>query len=312
MPIARSWLLRDDLRLDLSSANLVGIVNLTPDSFHPPSRAEHADQAVAASRSMLDDGAAMIDVGAESTRPGARRIGSDDQIRRLEPFLRAWATRSDASALAPLSIDTTRADVADHALRLGAHAINDVSAGLEDPGMFRLVARAGCGLILMHRALPPDADSYSDRYSTPPMTGDVVDQIRAFLLARADAATNAGVRPDRIALDPGLGFGKTVEQNLDLIRRMDEIVALGFPVLAGVSRKSFVGRVGVPARTTTPEERLPGSIALALALASRGVHLLRVHDVRDHAQALAAWRAVAHPPAEAGRAGTIGLSQRPS
>ena len=162
---------------------------------------------------------------------------------------------------------------------------------VETPGMFAVAAERECGLVLMHRVLPPDRDSYSDRYSAPPMTGDVVEQVRAFLLERASAAIDAGVERERIALDPGFGFGKTVGQNLELVRRIGEIVDLGFPVVAGVSRKSFVGRVSQPDRDTTPDERLPGTLALALALVDRGVRILRVHDVAAHAQALRTWRA---------------------
>lgn len=267
----------------------MGIINLTPDSFHAPSRTLDGQAALAVGLAMARDGAAMLDLGAESTRPGAARVDVQTQRSRLAAILEASEQRERLPI--PLSVDTTSAAVARYAVERGMHAINDVSAGLDDPDMLRVAAALGCGLVLMHRALPPEADAYSDRYTAPPMTGDVVADVRAFLLARADAAIDAGVEHDRIALDPGFGFGKTVEQNLELVRRIDQITSLGFPVLAGVSRKSFVGRISEPARDTTPQERLPGSIALALALVARGVRLLRVHDVAAHAHALRAWRA---------------------
>lgn len=289
MPAATRWLLGRSVEIDLSEPRLMGVLNMTPDSFHSPSRALDGSAALRAALRMCEQGATLLDVGAESTRPGAARIDARTQIDRIEQLLKA--SEDEVPRRVALSIDTTSARVAAYALGRGMHAINDVSAGLEDPGMFAVAAERECGLVLMHRVLPPDRDSYSDRYSAPPMTGDVVEQVRAFLLERASAAIDAGVERERIALDPGFGFGKTVGQNLELVRRIGEIVDLGFPVVAGVSRKSFVGRVSQPDRDTTPDERLPGTLALALALVDRGVRILRVHDVAAHAQALRTWRA---------------------
>lgn len=270
----------------------MGVINMTPDSFHQASRAADGSLALALADRLSGEGASLLDVGAESTRPGAARIDARTQIDRLDHLLDATRGRITI----PWSVDTTLAPVAAHATARGASAINDVSAGLEDPAILGIAAERGCGLILMHRALPPDRDSYSDRYApgtaAPPMSGDVVAQVGSFLLERAGAAIDAGVDRERIALDPGFGFGKTVEQNIQLARRIGEIVDLGFPVVAGVSRKSFVGRISEPDRDTTPDERLPGTLAMGLALAERGVRVLRVHDVAAHARAIRAWRAV--------------------
>ena len=290
MPAAKRWLLTPGVEIDLAAPRLMGVINMTPDSFHSPSRALDGSAALRAALRLCDEGAALLDVGAESTRPGAARIDATMQIDRIEHLLEATQNEHEIPRRVALSVDTTIARVASHALGRGMHAINDVSAGLEDPGMLAVAAERECGLVLMHRVLPPDRDSYSDRYLAPPMSGDVVSQVRAFLLERATAAIEAGVERERIALDPGFGFGKTVEQNLELVRRVDEIVDLGFPIVAGVSRKSFVGRIAQPDRDTTPDERLPGTLALALALADRGVQVLRVHDVAAHAQALRMWR----------------------
>jgi len=292
MPRAVRWLLRHDIAIDLSTPRLMGILNLTPDSFHAPSRV--LDAPVSTAHSMLRDGACILDLGAESTRPGSTRVDAAEQIRRLDHVLREREAQP-ALPQTHLSIDTTLAPVARHALAHGFHAINDVSAALESPDMLRVAADHNCGLILMHRALPPTADSYSDRYTAPPMTGDAVKSVRDFLLERARAAIDAGINPERIALDPGFGFGKTVQQNLDLIHAIDALLDTGFPILVGLSRKSFVGRLGDPARDTTPAQRLPASIALALHLATRGVRIFRVHDVAEHAQAFRAWQAAEKP-----------------
>lgn len=288
MPRATRWLLRDAHQLTLDRPRLMGILNLTPDSFHAASRA--LDNPVATAASMMGDGADLLDLGAESTRPGSTRIPADEQVRRLDTFFNTRATA------VPISIDTTLALVARHALSHGVHIINDVSAGLEDSGIFSLAAEHNAAVVLMHRALPPTADSYSDRYTAPPMTGDVVASVREFLLERAHAAVSAGVHRDRIALDPGFGFGKTVQQNLDLLHGIDALLDTGFPILVGLSRKSFVGRLGTPDRDTTPDQRLPATLALSLNLLHRGVRLFRVHDIAEHAQALRAWHAASISP----------------
>lgn len=258
----------------------MAIVNATPDSFSDGG--EHLDPAAAIdyARQCLNDGATIIDVGGESTRPGAQRVDAAEQLRRVLPIVQGIAALNDAI----ISVDTTLADVARAAIDAGAHIINDVSAGTEDPAMFRLAADSGAGLILMHRLRPPEADSYSDQYAAPPKYNDVVAEIRAWLLDRAIAVMETGVARAQIVLDPGLGFGKTVEQNLEIISRVSEWLDLGFPILSAASRKSFVGRAtGVD----EPAARVVGSVAITIQQFLAGIRLFRVHDVPAHRQALA-------------------------
>ncbi|MCE7972858.1 MAG: dihydropteroate synthase [Leptolyngbya sp. PLA1] len=266
----------------------MGIVNVTPDSFSDGGAYPSAGAARDAALRMVADGADLLDVGGESTRPGAAPVSPEEQIRRVVPVIRAIR---DAGCVVPVSVDTTSASVAGEAIRAGAGIVNDVSAATDDAEMLRVVARSGAGLILMHRAKPPSEDRYSDRYERAPMEGDVVAEVRAFLASRLAVAVASGVARERVALDPGLGFGKTVEQNLELIGRGMEVAALGRPVVSGISRKSFAGRVGL-GRDSEPGERVWSSVGLAVAHALRGAHVHRVHDVRVHAEALrAAWGA---------------------
>ncbi len=190
----------------------------------------------------------------------------------------------------PITVDTTLAPVARAALDAGADAINDVAAATEDDAMLALAADRACALILMHRLAPPAADRFSDAYDAPPAyPGGVVETVRGFLDARVRAAVRAGVPRSGIVIDPGLGFGKTVGQNLELIRRTGDLAPLGRPVLSALSRKSFVGRVGL-GRDSTPAERLPATLALSVLHLQAGARLFRVHDVAEHRQALdAAW-----------------------
>lgn len=277
----------------LDAPRVVAIINATPDSFYAGSRASGPDAALHAAAEAAQAGADMLDIGGESTRPGAERIPEHEQIRRVVPLIRALRDAGDQRlSEIPLSIDTTLPGVARAALDAGADAINDVSAGLEGgPEMLRLAAERGAGLILMHRLAPPDRDSFSDRYERPPAYADVVLAVRDALLKRARAAEAAGVDRDRILLDPGLGFGKSVEQNLDLVARTGELVAAGYPVLSAASRKSFVGRVSLPEREqSAPEDRLPGSLAFSVTHLLAGAKIFRVHDPGPHRAALlAAW-----------------------
>lgn len=273
-------------RLTLTRPLVMGIVNVTPDSFSDGGAYPTADAARDAALRMVAEGADLLDVGGESTRPGAAPVPADEQTRRVVPVIRALRA---AGCPVPISVDTTRAAVAAESIRAGASIVNDVSAATDDAEMLGVVARAGSGLILMHRARKPDEDRYSDRYERPAMQGDVVAGVRAFLAGRLEDAVASGVARERVALDPGLGFGKTVEQNLELIRRGAEVAALGRPVVSGISRKSFAGRVGL-GRDSEPAERVWSSVGLAVAHAVRGAHVHRVHDVRAHAEALrAAW-----------------------
>ncbi len=238
--------------------------------------------------SAIDAGADMLDIGGESTRPGAARVSVAEQIQRTVPVIAAIRELASPARDIPISIDTTLAEVADAALRAGADAINDVSAGVEDAAMFEVAATHGAGVILMHRLLPPEQDSYSDQYTAPPRYDSVVHSVREFLRDRVLAALRAGIARESILLDPGLGFGKTVEQNIDLIRGTGELGALGFPIVSALSRKSFVGRIAAPHRETQPSERLPGTLALSIMHMLAGARVFRVHDVREHREALTA------------------------
>jgi dihydropteroate synthase len=249
----------------------MGIVNVTPDSFSDGGVHLDPKDAAAAARRMVEDGAAIVDVGGESTRPGHEPVGLDEELRRVLPVLE----RLDG---VPVSIDTSKAEVARRALRLGAELVNDVTALRADAAMAEVVAESGAYVCLMHWDKQPDYD-------------DVVTDVATFLEARLRFAVEAGVAEDRILLDPGIGFGKTVEQNFELVRRLPELVSLGRPVLVGFSRKSSLGRIlGDPSAKTGP---LSASVAAAVAAYERGATILRVHDVREHVEALTVAAAVA-------------------
>ena len=260
----------------------MAVLNVTPDSFHEASRVPTVDAALRAAARAIEHGADMLDIGGESTRPGAERVSDADQIARVAPVVRA--IRNELGGV-PISVDTTRSAVAAAAIDNGADAINDVSGATEDGGMLELAARTGAGVVLMHRLVEPGRESYSDRYASPPRYEDVVVEIRSFLSARAEAALEAGVRRDGIVLDPGLGFGKAVEQNMELVRRSGELASLGYPLLCAASRKSFVGAVSIGAESS-PSDRLAGSIALSVVHRMLGASIFRVHDPREQAQAL--------------------------
>ena len=275
---AASWRIAPDRTLSLDAARLMGILNVTPDSFSDGGAYATVEAQLARAREMIEAGASIIDVGGESTRPGAQRVDVRTQIDRTCPLIEALSRASDVV----ISIDTTRAEVAAAALDAGAHAINDVAAGNEDAGMLGLAAARSCGIVLMHRRVPPDRDSYSDAYAEPPAYDDVVAEVARFLRDRATAAEAAGVARAAIVLDPGLGFGKTVEQTFTLIARTAELVTLGYPVLGAASRKSFIGAAS---GVTEPSRRVAGSVAASLAQHRGGVRLFRVHDVRAHREA---------------------------
>ncbi len=264
----------------------MAILNVTPDSFSDGGTLATPRLAAEAARRAIDEGADLLDIGGESTRPGAQRVPADDQIHRTVPAIRAIR---DAGIDAPITIDTTRARTAAAALDAGADAVNDVSGATEDPGMLALVAERRCGVVLMHRLRPPDEDSFSDQYERTPEYADVVEDVRAALAAMLDRAIDAGIPIESVVLDPGLGFGKSVEQNLALIRGTDRVASLGCPVLSGISRKSFVGRAAL-GRDSDPTERLEGTIALSVQHLARGARVFRVHDPGPARRALdAAW-----------------------
>ncbi len=293
------WELANGRFIDLTRPRVMAILNITPDSFSDGGQLESVPDAVAAAARAVESGAAILDIGGESTRPGSQRVSAAEQIRRIVPVIAAIRGSGGSLANIPLSVDTTLSQVAQAALDSGADAINDVSAGAEDPAILSLAATRRAGLILMHRELPPHLDSYSDRYATPPTRGTVSERVIATFTDRIlPAAYAAAVRPQQILVDPGLGFGKTVEQNLELIQETPAIIAAtGRPVLSGLSRKSFVGRVSL-GRDSQPNERLAGTLALSILHSQRGAILLRVHDVEPHIQALAALEAarLAVPP----------------
>ena len=259
--------------------SVMGVVNVTPDSFSDGGVHFRAEDAVAAARRMIEEGAAIVDVGGESTRPGSDGVSLDEELRRVLPVLEAVARDL------PVSIDTAKAEVARRALGLGAELVNDVTALRGDPELAGVVADSGAYLCLMHMRGEPRTMQHDPRY------GDVATEIAAFLEERLRAAVDAGVAEDRICVDPGIGFGKTVEQNIELVRRLDVLTALGRPVVVGFSRKSTLGRVlGDPdARTGSTA----ASVGAAVAAFERGATILRVHDVREHVEALAVARAVA-------------------
>ena len=258
----------------------MAIINVTPDSFSDGAQHNDLHRACAFAQLCIDDGARILDIGGESTRPGAAPVSVDEQIARTQPVIARLA--KDLPSTLAISIDTTHAIVAEAALDAGATIINDVSAGQDDPNMFALVARRKCGYVLMHRLCEPSKDSYSDQYADAPNYSDVVSQVCAWLQARAHLAEAAGIARESIAVDPGLGFGKTVEQNFSLIARMNEIVALGYPVVVSASRKSFLGAA---TGESQPSARVVSSVAAALEMVQAGVAVVRAHDIRAHADA---------------------------
>jgi dihydropteroate synthase len=288
-----TWQLTPDLVLTLDQPRVVGILNLTPDSFSDGGLLPTIADALHVARRLVSEGADILDLGGESTRPGSHSVSAEEQIQRVIPVIEAIRRDPQLRAI-PLSIDTTLAPVAAAVINAGANVINDTSAGLDDSRMLPLAAQSRAGLILMHRLRRPANDSYSDRYSAPPIYNDVVAEVKSFLAGRARAATDAGIDPSRIVLDPGLGFGKTVEQNLELIRRTKEFLSLGFPILSGASRKSFVGRAA-GLTDSTPRDRPAASIGISIAHYYAGARIFRVHEVGPQAQALRA-AAAAKPP----------------
>jgi dihydropteroate synthase len=261
---------------------VVGILNVTPDSFsdggdflNPEAAAEHA-------ATMLDEGAEILDVGGESTRPGSDPVSQQEEIRRVVSVLeRILSVRPEAV----ISVDTYRAGTATAALEAGASLVNDVTAFRGDPRMASVIQEAACPVILMHMQGEPKTMQKEPHY------GDVVGEVRDFLAERGEYAVAAGVRPENVIVDPGIGFGKNLEHNLDLLRNLDAIVDLGFPVLIGASRKSFIEKItGVQ----EARDRVSGTVATTVLAYERGATFFRVHDVRANREALAVAEAVLH------------------
>jgi dihydropteroate synthase len=261
-----------------SRAWLMGVVNVTPDSFSDGGMFLDARKAVDRGLELALEGADIVDIGGESTRPGSRPVPEAEEIGRVVPVIAAL--RKKTAAL--ISVDTTKAAVARAALDAGADIVNDTSAFRFDPAMPGVVARAGAGIVLMHMQGTPLTMQSAPRYD------DLVGEIGAFLSDRIRVAEAAGIPRESIIVDPGIGFGKTVEHNLEILRRQDEFHALGRPLLLGFSRKAFLGAVlGLP-----PGERLEGTIAAAVMSVERGAHILRVHDVGPVARAVRAAEAI--------------------
>jgi dihydropteroate synthase len=254
----------------------MGVVNVTPDSFSDGGRYLDADAAVRHGEELARDGAEILDVGGESTRPGATEVDEVEELRRVEPVVAALA--GDVT----VSIDTSKLAVAEAALDAGASIVNDVTAFKHDPEMAGLCAERGVGVVLMH--MPGNPRTMQD----DPTYVDVVDDVKAFLAERMEFAVGQGIEEERIWLDPGIGFGKTLEHNLELLRRLRELRELGRPLVVGTSRKSFIGKVD----GSDVEDRIGGSIATSVLAAAEGADVLRVHDVAEMTQALAVTNAV--------------------
>ncbi len=273
MPVLR---LRDQA-IPLDQPRVMGVVNVTPDSFSdggwfldPAVAVEHACR-------LATEGADIIDIGGMSSRPGAEEVTAKEELQRVLPVVEEVAERLEV----PVSVDTWRSEVAEAVLARGARMINDITA-LGDPAMAELVAETGAGLVLMHMQGTPRSMQCDPHYE------DVVTDIARFLAERAERARDAGVSAEAICLDPGIGFGKTLEHNLEILRRLGELAELGYPLLIGTSRKSFIGKVlGVPV-----EERLVGSLASLVVARLAGASLFRVHDVAETRQALALTEAI--------------------
>ena len=255
--------------------SVMGVINVTPDSFSDGGVHLDPDAAAATARRMVGDGAAIVDVGGESTRPGSDGVSVDEELRRVVPVLERL------SGEVPLSIDTTKAEVARRALALGAEVVNDVTALRGDPELAGVVADAGAYLCLMHMQGAPRTMQEDPRYD------DVASEVAAFLEERLRFAVAEGVPEERICLDPGIGFGKTPEHNFELIRRLDVLLELGRPVLVGFSRKSSLRRL------VDSDDLLAASVAAAVSAYEHGATILRVHDVRPHVDALRVAAAIA-------------------
>jgi len=273
------------LRLD--RVRVMGIVNVTPDSFSDGGEHATTEAAIAHGLRLAEEGADLLDIGGESTRPGAKAVSIDEELRRVIPVIEAIAQRTTL----PVSIDTSKPEVMRAAVAAGAGMINDVY-GLRREGALDAAASLGVPVVLMHMLGEPRA------MQDAPVYDDVVADVHRFLAERIFAAEMAGIAKSRIVIDPGFGFGKTLEHNIALLARLDRIVALGVPVLAGLSRKRSIGQL---TGRDDPHARVHGSVAAHLIAAQHGAKLVRVHDVAATVDALKVWEAVAAQPAERAR-----------
>ncbi|HWK69661.1 dihydropteroate synthase [Pollutimonas sp. M17] len=271
-----SSLLCGRFELNLGRPLIMGIVNVTPDSFSDGAAHFEADAAIAHAHSLIDQGADMLDIGGESTRPGAEPVSADDELARILPVIEALR-----SCRLPLSVDTFKPEVMRRVLDAGADMINDIY-GFRRPGALQAVADSNCGLCIMHMQGEPKTMQQAPRYD------DILAEVRRFLRERSAAALAAGIDRRRIVLDPGYGFGKTPAQNYQLLRQLPDVGGEGFPWLIGLSRKSMIGHV----IGREPADRVFGSVAAALAAVARGAHIVRVHDVAATVDAVKVWRAI--------------------
>jgi dihydropteroate synthase len=265
------------------AARVMGIVNVTPDSFSDGGLFLDPESAIAHGRQLADEGADILDVGGESTRPGAEAVGAEEELRRVQPVVEALAGGQGPGA--QVSIDTSKVAVAQAALEAGAAIVNDVTALRAEPELAALCAERGCQVLLMHMLGDPRTMQEN------PVYDDVVDEVKAFLAERLEFATAEGIDEDRIWIDPGIGFGKTVEHNLELLRRLGELSGLGRPIVVGTSRKSFIGKLtGAPV-----DRRLGGTIASSVLAYANGAQILRVHDAGPVREALIVAEAILDP-----------------
>ncbi|HIM42177.1 MAG TPA: dihydropteroate synthase [Rhodospirillales bacterium] len=264
--------------LSLDKPRLFGVINVTPDSFSDGGEALALSEALKRGRAMLDDGADILDVGGESTRPGAEPVSAEEERARVVPVVKGL---SEMGAL--VSIDTRRAEVMAAAIDAGAGIVNDVTALTGDQDSLGLVADRGVAVVLMHMQGEPGSMQENPQYE------NAAEDVFGTLKARFEACEEAGILRHRIAVDPGIGFGKTVDHNLEILNRLDIYRGLGLPVLLGVSRKSFIAKLS---RGEAPKDRVPGSLAAVLAAWAQGVRMFRVHDVAETRQALAVAQAI--------------------
>ncbi|HYH42196.1 MAG TPA: dihydropteroate synthase [Burkholderiales bacterium] len=272
--------------LSLDRPLLMGVVNVTPDSFSDGGLYATAESAVAHARTLIEEGADLLDIGGESTRPGASPVGLEEERRRTLPVIEALA-----GCGVPVSIDTRKPELMRDAIRSGASMVNDIGA-LESPEARDILAQSSAAVCLMHKQGEPQTMQVDPHY------GDVVAEVRDYLLERVSVAAAAGIARERIVIDPGFGFGKTYEHNLALLKALPELAAIGVPVLAGLSRKAMLGRI----TGRGPQARVAASVAAALYAAVQGARILRVHDVTETRDALSVWAAMA---------GTIGVFSTP-
>jgi dihydropteroate synthase len=251
---------------------IMGILNVTPDSFYDGGRRMEPAKAIADGVALVEAGADVIDIGGESTRPGARPVSSKEELERVLPVLQGLRREVDV----PISIDTYKAPIARAALDAGADIVNDISALRFDSQMVSLVAAEKVPVVLMHMQGAPQTMQMEPRYD------DVVREVKSFLLDRLQQAVNLGIEPEKVILDPGIGFGKTLDHNLTLLRSLADLAAIGQPLLVGASRKAFIGRI----LAVDPDKRLEGSLAAAVAAVLAGANIVRVHDVKETRHAI--------------------------